>query len=658
MAKTRKLLSVLASFSLVASMFPAAAFGAVNGEEAAENSASTSTNTPIEAADEGEFSESIDADENPEAFATELEQNAGVQTLAEEGTGNLVVAVDVGHGYSDAGAVSIASEAEANRRIADALIAELKTYAGVTVIETYRGYEGYCSSRKERIQSAVEQNADVVVSVHCNSATSDEAHGSEVWIESTETTYNAAAAQKSSSLGQNILNKLVDLGMTNRGLKYRYSSDTKYENGDAADYLGINYYSRLANIPGIIVEHAFVNNEEDAAKLNSEEWCQKFGVADAQGIAAEYGLQKKFSDVSLDSWSADYVYKAYTLGFMQGSGASFRPTDTVTRGEVATIIYRAKTGASTSEASAKATANTFADVEDEQYYTRAINWCYSNGYMEGYGKDDSGLVIFGTEQPISREELATVAYRVAGQPTAGSTAAYDAAIDLASVSDFATSALKWTAENDILSGKNTDSGKMLDPQGNTTREEASKIFVNSYDYLQGYSIMGTSQKTAAQMAAAFNRSGHTYPSADLAQYGAETIERFCEILVEEADFEGVRAEVVFAQAMKETGWLQFGGDVKINQCNFCGLGATGNGEPGADFSTGWGTENGVRAGLRAQIQHLMAYATTATPKNTVIDPRYTYVTKGISPYVEGLGGRWAVGYQYGVSIVSMINDIK
>jgi N-acetylmuramoyl-L-alanine amidase len=54
----------------------------------------------------------------------------------------------------------------------------------------------------------------------------------------------------------------------------------------------------------------------------------------------------------------------------------------------------------------------------------------------------------------------------------------------------------------------------------------------------------------------------------------------------------------------------------------------------------------------------MAYATTATPKNTVIDPRYTYVTKGISPYVEGLGGRWAVGYQYGVSIVSMINDIK
>jgi hypothetical protein len=272
-------------------------------------------------------------------------------------------------------------------------------------------------------------------------------------------------------------------------------------------------------------------------------------------------------------------------------------------------------------------------------------------------------VIFGTEQPISREELATVAYRVAGQPTAGSTAAYDAAIDLASVSDFATSALKWTAENDILSGKNTDSGKMLDPQGNTTREEASKIFVNSYDYLQGYSIMGTSQKTAAQMAAAFNRSGHTYPSADLAQYGAETIERFCEILVEEADFEGVRAEVVFAQAMKETGWLQ--SSRAKTQCNFCGLGATSNSVAGANFvsfevdgKTCTYGSNAVRAGLRAQVQHLKAYATTIAPRTTVIDPRYSLISKGVSPNVEGLGGRWATSVTYGVSIVQMINEIK
>ena len=67
--------------------------------------------------------------------------------------------------------------------------------------------------------------------------------------------------------------------------------------------------------------------------------------------------------------------------------------------------------------------------------------------------------------------------------------------------------------------------------------------------------------------------------------------------------ENVKPEVVFGQAMKETGYLQYGGDVKPEQYNFAGIGAIGNGVPGESF------EN-VQIGLRAQVQHLKALILT------------------------------------------------
>jgi hypothetical protein len=203
---------------------------------------------------------------------------------------------------------------------------------------------------------------------------------------------------------------------------------------------------------------------------------------------------------------------------------------------------------------------------------------------------------------------------------------------------------------------------LLDPTATATRAEAAKIFVNAYDYISGVTILGSSTKTVAQMVARYNKTGHTYPT-ELAQYGAANITQFCQILLEEAQAEGVRAEVVFAQAMKETGWLQ--SSRAKTQCNFCGLGATSNSVAGANFvsfevdgKTCTYGSNAVRAGLRAQVQHLKAYATTIAPRTTVIDPRYGLVSKGVSPNVEGLGGRWATSVTYGVSIVQMINEIK
>ena len=156
----------------------------------------------------------------------------------------------------------------------------------------------------------------------------------------------------------------------------------------------------------------------------------------------------------------------------------------------------------------------------------------------------------------------------------------------------------------------------------------------------------------------FNSSGEDYPAQQLAQGGADSIETFCQMYYEEAEAEGVRAEVAFAQTMKETGWLQYGGDASIEQFNFAGIGTTGGGVPGNSYPD-------VRTGIRAQIQHLKAYATEDALKQACVDDRYEYVVKGSAPYVEWLGQQenpqgtgWATAENYGASIVAMIQQLN
>ncbi len=166
----------------------------------------------------------------------------------------------------------------------------------------------------------------------------------------------------------------------------------------------------------------------------------------------------------------------------------------------------------------------------------------------------------------------------------------------------------------------------------------------------GYAIMGKSSTTAKKMAAWYTARGGEYPSDIYSDYGAPTLEDFCQIVYEEAKAEGVKAEVVFAQVCKETGFLRFGGDVEPEQCNFAGIGATGGGAQGASFED-------VRTGIRAQVQHLKAYASDEPLNNECVDPRFTYVKRCAAIYVEWLGiqenptgAGWAAGKNYGYSL--------
>lgn len=170
-------------------------------------------------------------------------------------------------------------------------------------------------------------------------------------------------------------------------------------------------------------------------------------------------------------------------------------------------------------------------------------------------------------------------------------------------------------------------------------------------------ILGKSSVSVQQMVQYFEASGEKYPKEELGEGGADSIEEFCRMYYDEASAEGVRAEVAFAQTMKETGFLQYGGDASVEQFNFAGIGTTGNGVPGNSYPD-------VRTGIRAQIQHLKAYATADALEKECVDDRYSYVKKGSAPYVEWLGQQenpqglgWATGDNYGYDIVSMIEDM-
>jgi len=161
-------------------------------------------------------------------------------------------------------------------------------------------------------------------------------------------------------------------------------------------------------------------------------------------------------------------------------------------------------------------------------------------------------------------------------------------------------------------------------------------------------IMGTSKATVEQLISFYN-ANETYP-AFYQNSDAPTIEAFCQIYVEECAIEGVRVEVAFAQAMLETGFMRYKGDVDISQYNFAGIGATGGGNPGNSFSS-------VREGVRAQVQHLKAYASSEGLNQECVDPRFSYVTRESAPYLEWLGiqenpyGKgWATGKNYGYNI--------
>lgn len=165
-------------------------------------------------------------------------------------------------------------------------------------------------------------------------------------------------------------------------------------------------------------------------------------------------------------------------------------------------------------------------------------------------------------------------------------------------------------------------------------------------------IEGTAVATAEQMIA-YIRS----KSPNVVQSVAEMIPFY----IFEGMTEGIAGDVAFAQSCIETGNFSFPQStcaVTIDQNNFAMMGVTSTFAKGETFET-------PQLGIRAQIQHLKAYASTEPLSGECVDPRFKYVSRGCAPYVEWLGQKenpqgkgWAVEEKYGEKILKVLKEIR
>ena len=554
----------------------------------------------------------------------------------------ITIAIDPGHGGSDPGAVANGlREKDLTLAVSLALKEELESYDGVRVVMTRttdtRPSENTSADLSSRVDMAAAADADALVSIHFNSG-SPIANGAEVWY-ANSSSYNYGTHTQGRTLSNAIQKQLTSLGLADRGIKTRDNPYYDYPDGSTGDYYAIIRQSREENMTGIIVEHAFVTSASDAALLRDANFVRSLGIADATGIAQAYGLSKGAWRAAGDSWSFISNGTAKTGWFSVGGRWYWAGSDERTiRGWSIINGRRYFFDDST------AMVTGWKQEDGKWYYLRpdgdmatgwvkdAGSWYYLNSdgvmvtgwLLDGgtwYWLDpSSGAMVTGTHDVDGRTSSFASSGAWLGYVDGGGAPAADAASRSASRADSVTNA---AGQRLIMSAPTASRAEIIDA-----------------------------------MEEAWDEVGYSYPSA-LSAGGAQTIRDFASVVYDEAVAEGVSPELVFVQAMEETGWLRFGGDVSVNQYNFSGIGAVGGGAKGATFPD-------VRTGIRAQVQHLRAYAdnsvTTASLANTVVDPRFTYVRKGAAPVVEYLGIQenpnhtgWAAAKNYGYDLVSMMN---
>ncbi len=251
--------------------------------------------------------------------------NAAAGNDVSAAAGNVTIVLDPGHGGTESGAVyNGLYEKTLNLKIAQYAKAELETYEGVTVGMTRTTDSNV--GLEERAIKAGAQGGDILVSLHNNASGYGTMYGAEVFVSVLNAYHDSSAV-----LGNLILDQFEKLGIYNRGVKARASeTGTIFTlTGELADYYAVIKYSAYRGFPGIIVEHAFMDNASDAQKyLSSDAKLKELGVADATALAEYYGLKKKStSDGSI------------TYGKLPTTSATFTNLSTVTDGNKSTTSF-------------------------------------------------------------------------------------------------------------------------------------------------------------------------------------------------------------------------------------------------------------------------------------------------------------------------------
>lgn len=264
----------------------------------------------------------------------------------------------------------------------------------------------------------------------------------------------------------------VDYLPTPEGIVFHYGSINDWSAG--AQFIYIYLFDAPPELPDNSADNSAGATDGAAAAGPSEQ--SDPAVLPASG----------FYDVPGDAWYYQDGYLAYVnnRGIMNGdTDAAGNPTGTfgperpITRGEIATVLYRMVTG---DAQGGWGTESRFWDA-GYAFYTGAVNWCYDAGIVTGR-TDGLGNAtgFFSPYDAVSREEFATLVWRLAGflgtVDMDADASVFNALADSSSVSSFAVPAMIWCAGKGIINGIDTGWGwSYLAPQQSATRAQAAKI---------------------------------------------------------------------------------------------------------------------------------------------------------------------------------------
>ena len=198
--------------------------------------------------------------------------------------------------------------------------------------------------------------------------------------------------------------------------------------------------------------------------------CADCGAEQTREIPAstENCPSKAFSDLDNTQWYHEGVDYVLNNELMLGVGGSlFEPDGTVTRAQLAMVLYRVA-----GKPDVKNTANPFKDVTEGVWYADAVKWAAEAGVVKGISADE-----FAPEVPVTRQEIATMLYRFA-KAEAVAEDKLAAFPDAASVADWAKDAMNWAVATGLINGvKAADGTVTLDAQSGATRAQIATLLM-------------------------------------------------------------------------------------------------------------------------------------------------------------------------------------
>ena len=368
---------------------------------------------------------------------------------------DVVIVLDPGHGGLDSGTEIkydgvLVTEAAINLSIAEACRDYLEEHYGNVQVHLTRE-EDKKVTLDERVDFAEAVGADYLLSIHINSDVGV-ARGALALVPRGR--YNPEQGAASKRTAEAILLHLEALGMVNRGTEYRLGED-RYADGTYVDYFAVIRGGVKRNIPAIIMEHGFLDNEEDYREfLSTPEQLRALGEADALGLAETLGLLPKdsgmpFEDVALGEWFCEDVRYVWEQGLMNGiSDTQFGPALTANRAMVVTLLYRMDGAELYPEESS------FEDVPAGSWYHAPVEWALEMGITNGVSETE-----FAPGRNVIREQFVTFLHRYAGAPEPEIIP--EEFTDWADVSGYARNALAWAVEEGLMTGYDDGTVKPL-----------------------------------------------------------------------------------------------------------------------------------------------------------------------------------------------------